>query len=258
MKWIYDEHGQEVPVPDARRVGMEAAPLTDWFDTVLYALDKLRGDELKLDGSRDDATLTSLRIAINDVMCRLEPRLTGLTQALVRAHQQAGGSHGELASAMDVPRGTAQYRAMKVRIQEPSVWELWARGELGTVHETVPARTVQRGDVLVHDNHRNEQVVSVITETDGSLIYIKAGTVTDSAYTHESDEPVTIVRKNRDPKPEQSATRHVTDVAAVPTSEGTRPQAFCTFCDWTSESGDNPVAVGMIGRAHEMENNTSE
>ncbi|WP_229686951.1 hypothetical protein, partial [Longimycelium tulufanense] len=61
---------------------------------------------------------------------KLQPRLDGLADALVRAQAQAGGSYGELGLALDVPRSTAQHRRDTVTGREPTVWEDWATGAL--------------------------------------------------------------------------------------------------------------------------------
>lgn len=107
-------------------LGPESAALADWFDTILWALENLRSGRLDQPGPE---TVALISTAIGHLVHRLEPRLKGLTDALIRAHYAAGGSHGQLGTAMDVPRSTAQSRAMRMP-DTPGIWERWARGEL--------------------------------------------------------------------------------------------------------------------------------
>lgn len=149
-------HGQDQVIHEVRGwgVGIEGAILADWMDTVFYALGALRHGRWRLDGTRDEKTLSDIYTAINDLEHRLRPRLDGLRDALIRAHYDAGGSHTELATAMDVPRPTAQKRGNAVRrLAPPSMWEKWADGHLEPVTRTAaevrPGWTLVVGDQYV-------------------------------------------------------------------------------------------------------------
>ncbi len=169
---------------------MDAAVLADWMDTVFYALSTLRSGELRLDDSQDEATLNAIYTGINDISTRLIPRLQGIVEALVRAHYDAGGTHGALARAMDVERSTAQTRGDKIRKARPSTWELWATGELEP--EQARAADVRPGwTLVVGDQHM--QVARVVHYVDYGHVQIhtKGGT---NAYSAGSE--VTVVRRD--------------------------------------------------------------
>ena len=102
---------------EAKRLGPEASTLVDWMHTALWAMAKLRTGELSKDGAWN---------AITALDHRLIRRLEGIRDAAIRAHANAGGSVGDLALAMDVPRSTAQYRREVLLASEPSLWESWA------------------------------------------------------------------------------------------------------------------------------------
>src|SRR5512139_740222 len=149
---------------------MDAALVADWMDTVFYALSRLRSGELRLDGTRDEKTLNDIYTGINDISTRLIPRLQGIVDALVRAHYDAGGTHGELARAMDVERSTAQTRGDKIRkTAPPSTWERWATGELDP--QTRPAAEVRPGWTLISHDHYL-QVSRVALQVDGGPVSI--------------------------------------------------------------------------------------
>ncbi len=107
-------------------LGVDAAVMADWFDTVFWAMDKLRSGAWNVPG-RD--TVNEIGTAITHLEHRLSPRLGGLRDALIRAHYAAGGSHAELGHALDTARSTAQGIAKRLPT-EPTVWEKWARREL--------------------------------------------------------------------------------------------------------------------------------
>jgi hypothetical protein len=123
------ETGPEAPAAvislQGEHLGPEAATLADWFDTVLYAIEGLRSGDFDAPGPE---TVREIDTAITHLVHRLAPRLEGLAAALIRAHYVAGGSHGQLATTMDVSRSTAQSRAARLP-QEPTTWEQWARGK---------------------------------------------------------------------------------------------------------------------------------
>ena len=168
---------------------MDAAVLADWMDTVFYALSKLRSGELRLDGTRDEDTLSAIYTGINDLSVRLIPRLQGIVEALVRAHYDAGGTHGELARAMDVERSTAQTRGDKVRkTAPPSTWERWAAGELDP--QTRPAAEVRPGWTLISHGH-HLQVSRVVHHVDGGHVSI---TTTGGTISHTApNRPVPVL-----------------------------------------------------------------
>lgn len=109
-------------------LGMDAYLLMDWFASTLSALATLRS------AAPDSPSVTSDEWDhyINDTERRLAPRLRGVRDALIRAHHASGGSLGDLALAMDVPRSTAQSRRNAVLRRDPSIWEQWATGTLPT------------------------------------------------------------------------------------------------------------------------------
>lgn len=170
---------------------MDAATLADWMDTAFFALSKLRSGELRLDGSKDPDTLDAIYMGINDLSTRLLPRLNGIVQALIRAHYDAGGTHGQLARAMDVERSTAQTRGDKVRRSHPpSAWERWATGELEP--ERARAADVRPGWTLVVGD-RHLQVSRVVHYVDYGHVQVRTQVGT-TAYAAGSE--VTVVRRD--------------------------------------------------------------
>lgn len=119
-----------LPPEEADALGLEAQLLADWFDTALWALATLRtGTNVRADASpaNRDVTASTLYDVINDLDNRLLPRLQGLRDAAIRRHAELGGSLGQLATAMDVAKSTAQSRRNVVtRRDRPSRWEQWA------------------------------------------------------------------------------------------------------------------------------------
>jgi hypothetical protein len=106
-------------------LGPEGERLTDWFDTTLWALHNLRNGTWQTPGPD---TVHDIDTAITHLH-KLLPRLDGLSDALIRAHRAAGGSHAQLATAMDLgSRSAAQSRHERLP-NPPSTWERWARGE---------------------------------------------------------------------------------------------------------------------------------
>ncbi|WP_345572089.1 hypothetical protein, partial [Streptomyces plumbiresistens] len=110
-------------------LGSDAVELVESFDTALWALDRMRSGEWKLDGDRDEDTLAEIQTAIRAVVHRLAPRIEATAKALLGQHVEAGGSYGELAQAMDTARSTAQSRAQKIIGNPPDDWEDWATGD---------------------------------------------------------------------------------------------------------------------------------
>lgn len=160
------------------------------MDAIVTALDALRAGRLRLDKTRDSATLSTISAALHQATCRLAPRLQGALDALIRAHYDAGGSHGELAAAMEVERSTAQYQGDRVRKTPPTHWELWAAGELDP--QTRPAAEVRPGwTVISHGHHM--QVSRVVHHIDGGHVSI---TTVGGVFGHTADAPVHVIPRD--------------------------------------------------------------
>ncbi|MDX2843249.1 hypothetical protein PV377_30610 [Streptomyces ipomoeae] len=110
----------------SKALGMEAGTLADWFHTALWAMAMLRSGRNSA-GEPYTPKPDDWYTAINDLDHRLIPRLEGIRDAVVRAHDDSGGSIGNLALAMDVARSTAQHRRDVLQTSFPSVWEKWAK-----------------------------------------------------------------------------------------------------------------------------------
>ncbi|MFD7161257.1 hypothetical protein ACFV9C_42195 [Kribbella sp. NPDC059898] len=118
-------------------VGFEQPMLEDWFDTLEYAVDLLRSGSLRLDGSRDPATLNALSTCLIHLVSKLQPRLDGTIDALLVAQRLAGGSWNELSRDTEEAIGTLRSRVKKIET-DGSYWAKWARGELNPHHERYP------------------------------------------------------------------------------------------------------------------------
>lgn len=107
----------------------EPAHLTAWALILLRTLERdgTYTSRYRDKGDPDDdlASLRGLIVALDKTVL---PRLHGIRDAAIRAHQDRGGSYGKLAAAMNVPRSTAQTRADALTAQDPSPYERWARG----------------------------------------------------------------------------------------------------------------------------------
>lgn len=118
-----------IPTAEADAIGLELDSLVERMDTALWALGLLRtGTTHRPDGVARPITAEHLYTVITDLEHRLAPRLQGITAATIREHARLGGSYGELARAMDVPRSTAQRRRDAVTGNPATQWERWARG----------------------------------------------------------------------------------------------------------------------------------
>jgi hypothetical protein len=111
-------------------LGADASNLADWIDSALWTLVMLRTGHIMRRPETPLATADDWYIAINDLGHRLIPRLEGIRDAAILAHAGAGGSVGQLASALDTARSTAQYRREALtspdRLVTPT-FERWAR-----------------------------------------------------------------------------------------------------------------------------------
>jgi 8-oxo-dGTP pyrophosphatase MutT (NUDIX family) len=100
----------------ADALGEDAGQLVEALDTVLVGLAALRTgrDPIRTSNPSDKDTPVSSGTDWQEWLLRdlsmLEARLQGVQAATVRAHAEAGGSYGALATAMAVAKGTAQTR----------------------------------------------------------------------------------------------------------------------------------------------------
>ena len=157
------------------------------MDAIVTALDARRAGRLRLDKTRDSATLSTISTALYQMTCRLAPRLQGALDALIRAHYDAGGSHGELAAAMEVERSTAQYQGDRVRKAPPTYWERWAAGELEP--EQARAVDVRPGWTLISHGH-HMQVSRVVHHLDSGHVSI---TTVGGTISHDAEAPVLVI-----------------------------------------------------------------
>jgi hypothetical protein len=125
------EHGQDVTIhltgPEVQALGLGAAELYDWFTSALRALVMLRTGVT--DGDPRSGLIPDVAAwaqVIGDLDHHLAPRLEGIRAGAIRAFDAAGGSHQQLAYAMDVSRSTAQDRRTAVLAGRPGLWERWA------------------------------------------------------------------------------------------------------------------------------------
>lgn len=118
----------------ATALGVDAALLAEAIDTALIGLAALRSGAdpsvpAGVTASLKDEPVTAGR-AWDDWLIRdasgLLDRLTGLRAAAIRAHAAHGGTYGDAAKAMDVPRATAQRRRDAILAGQPSPAEQWA------------------------------------------------------------------------------------------------------------------------------------
>ncbi|MFD5565863.1 hypothetical protein [Kitasatospora griseola] len=135
----------------AAALGAEARQLADWFGTALTALATLRTGQDPA-GRPHPAGPADWHTAIRELDHRLLPRLGGIRDAAIRAHAAAGGSIGDLATAMHVARSTAQYRREALLGRVPDTAEHWAAhgGEWGQAR--THTADVVTGDVRTPGN----------------------------------------------------------------------------------------------------------
>ncbi|WP_019872720.1 hypothetical protein [Salinispora oceanensis] len=205
-----------VPANYAPTLGADGAILLDWFSSALIALARLRDGDPQM--SADD-----WHWLINDLEHRLAPRLQGIRDALIRAHAAAGGSYGDLALAMDVSKGTAQYRRDRLAAAAPSSWESWARGTL----PGHPASATWSAQVTVTRNGTTDDInIDGLTDRQATeletLISLDDHTVTvitaaGRIHTFASTE-VQMVRVSH------------TAARTFPTADRTRGEAHAALC----------------------------
>ena len=121
-------------------LGPDASTFVDWVETALWALAALRDGGVWGSGFEyaRPADVKHWHMVVNDLEHRLLPRLAGIRDAAVREHAAHGGSVGDLARAMDVPRSTAQSRREALSAGEPAGWEAWARTEQPAAPQVKP------------------------------------------------------------------------------------------------------------------------
>ncbi|MEW2265989.1 hypothetical protein ACGF5T_33400 [Streptomyces sp. NPDC047853] len=114
-----------------KALGVDARDLVDWLHTALSAMALLRTINPAAD--RDVAGPDTWYTAVNDLDRCLLPRLQGVRDAVIKAHNSSGGSLAQLGRAMDVSRSTAQDRLKAIsspgpRRAQSAQWEQWAFG----------------------------------------------------------------------------------------------------------------------------------
>lgn len=137
----------------AAALGVDAGELAEALDTVLVGLAALRAGrdpQVPADAgmSLKDQPVTA-GVFFDEWLIRdassLRERMKGLLSAAIRAHVEHGGTYGTLATAMDVPRATAQRRRDAVTEKAPGDGESWA---------STPAAPIDRND----DEHQGATV----------------------------------------------------------------------------------------------------
>lgn len=106
---------------------LDGPVMFDWATDWMAAVAALRT-------TPDDAPPSRWAPLLHTLAAQLAPRVDGTLDALVRAHMDAGASHGQTANAMDTARSTAQHRRQTLGRTDPSVWENWATGHPDTTH----------------------------------------------------------------------------------------------------------------------------
>lgn len=168
----------------------DSRQLRDWLDAAIRSMEQLRSGELRLDATRHADTMAAIRDGLEAVQQHLVPRLAGLGDALIRAHYDAGGSHGELADATGLTRSGAQKRGHRVEIAPPDTWRRWA---LGLDQATrVRAADVRPGWDYIAETGNYVQIGRVTHYVDHGRVTIDGRVVLDFA----DDTPVTVVRRD--------------------------------------------------------------
>ena len=114
----------------AAALGTDAANVGEAMDTALIGLANARTGETEPyaphPSLKDGHVSAEWQSWLIRDTTELIERLEGLRAAAIRAHAADGGSYGDLADAMSVPRSTAQRRRDAVLSSEPGDLERWA------------------------------------------------------------------------------------------------------------------------------------
>ncbi|MEU8764972.1 hypothetical protein [Streptomyces sp. NPDC048659] len=108
----------------AQALGPEAEAMATWLHSALTAMARLRTGPAGTD--LDPADLTQ---PLTDLHTQLLPRLEGIRDSLIRTHATAGGTVQSLATTLNTPRSSAQYRRETLTKAQPTEWESWATGD---------------------------------------------------------------------------------------------------------------------------------
>lgn len=120
-------------------LGGDAAELADQIDTALVAIAAQRtglSPVVPADSGislKDNAVGHDWQEWVISDLSALITRLEGVRDAAIRTHESAGGTFGELATSLGVPRSTAQEKRTAIVHHEPKAPELWATGEYAPV-----------------------------------------------------------------------------------------------------------------------------
>lgn len=212
----YRSNNGQIPVLEKHGCrDLELDAMLNWFDDIFRAIAALRSGSLTLDGSRDPDTLSLLHDSLTALVYRLEPRLAGLTSAVIRAHHLAGGTGADLATAMNTGPAAAYKRSLRVRATEPGLWERWALGE----HDTAeyPATDLRPGWTVYDENGRRHQVQEVSVYGDG-VTEVGIGA---TSFTYDAGEKATAV-------PHNIALQETTGFVGSGTPEGQVPVTIYT------------------------------
>ena len=112
---------------DAVPLGQDIYNVTSWAAGMLSALVLLRTGRT---GPYQTARMA--RFAALETVSRLYRHTEAVIRALARAQARDGGSHGELARAMGIPRSSAQSLRASLEVRRPDEPEDWATGSNGT------------------------------------------------------------------------------------------------------------------------------
>lgn len=114
----------------AAALGADAANMGEAIDTAMIGLANARTGETApyhpRPSMKDGHVTAEWQSWVIRDTSELIDRLEGLRAAAIRAHAADGGSYGDLADAMSVPRSTAQRRRDSVLSSDPSSLEEWA------------------------------------------------------------------------------------------------------------------------------------
>lgn len=137
--------------------GGDAQLLVMWLGDVINALVAARSGDW-VQGQDPEAIRVDTAQTVTSLYHRLRPRLDGVLAAAIRAHKAARGSVGQLATAMDTGRSTAQDRRDRLP-DPPSTWEQWATGTQHTSttdKEDTVGSVFRGGNVSINSTVRDQ------------------------------------------------------------------------------------------------------